>query len=143
MCFDFSLMKQTKKVKKPSSLSLISSWNVIHFCCLLQLNSALVFGTLGVVCNWGVRSTTHWSGKGLTLWKYQDEGGSFVLASQQRSCLQVRVRTSVEQSADLPGDEWDGAEVGFITPSDVYLWTHVEAAGSRSRLHASTSQQTK
>ena len=71
------------------------------------------------------------------------EGGSFALASQQRSCLYVRVRTSVEQSADLPDDEWDGAEVtqGFITPSDLYLWTHVEAAGSRSRLDVSTSQQ--
>ena len=53
------------------------------------------------------------------------------------------MRTSVEQSADLPDDEWDGAEVGFITPSDLYLQTHVEAAGFRSRLHASTSQQIK
>ena len=53
------------------------------------------------------------------------------------------MRTSVEQSADLPDDEWDGAEVtqGFNTPSDLYLWTHVEAAGSRSRLDASTSQK--
>lgn len=48
------------------------------------------------------------------------------------------MRTSVERSSGLPGDEWAGAEAmqGFITASDLYLWTHIEAAGSRNIMRA-------
>lgn len=40
----------------------------------------------------------------------------------------------MEQSAGLPGDEWGGAETtqGSRSVSDLYLWAHIEAAGSRN-----------
>lgn len=44
------------------------------------------------------------------------------------------MRTSADRSEGLPGDGWGGAEAtqGFITASDLYLWTHIEAAGYRN-----------
>lgn len=42
------------------------------------------------------------------------------------------------QSADGPGDEWVGAHATqrSISPSDLYLWIYVEAAGSTNMMGA-------
>lgn len=44
------------------------------------------------------------------------------------------MRVSGAPTAGLPGDEWDEAEAmqGSISASDLYFWTHIEAAGSRN-----------
>lgn len=48
------------------------------------------------------------------------------------------MRLSEAPTAGMPGDEWDAAEAmqRSISASDLYLWTHIEAAGSRNIMGA-------
>ena len=128
-----------------SSLYPLSSQGPIHFCFLWQLNVSLVFSTIvaqtskqAPLCSWGYEEKNSWGRERTHILK------TLVMKKVHSPLPQAKVvplgqgehQWSSQQACMMNGMEQRPHGDPSISASDLYLWTCMEAPGSRNIMWA-------